>query len=79
MTNFFRVDEFNAAHNSSRVFFYDAHSEALKHVTGFREVEACETEGQEHTTIQAFVAATCDMDGWNDAVEHLGSVSYLPQ
>lgn len=75
----FRVDEFNASHNSSRVFFYDTHSEALKHVEGWRKVEARETEGLEHVTIQAFSAETCDMDGWNNAVEIFGSVSYLPQ
>lgn len=79
MKNFFlRVDEFNAAHNSSRVFFYTELPKALEHTKGCLVVEASETEGNEHVTIQIFAAETCDMDGWNNG-EVLSSVSYLPQ
>ena len=62
---FFRIDEWNAAGNGSRVYFETTESEALKHVSSMHQIT--ETSCVEHTSIQPFTAETCDMDGWNNS------------
>jgi len=64
---FFRIDEWNAAGNGSRVHFETTESEALKHVSSMRQITSQETECIEHTSIQPFTADTCDMQGWNNS------------
>lgn len=64
---FFRIDEWNAQGNSSRVHFEQTREEAMKHVSSMRQITAQETEGIEHASIQPFTADTCDMEGWNNS------------
>lgn len=62
---FFRIDEWNAQGNSSHVYFEENLTEALKYVSSMRQIT--DTEGVDHTSIQPFIAETCDMDGWNNS------------
>lgn len=64
---FYRIDEWNAQGNGSRVHFEETREEAMKYVSSMRKITAQQTEGIEHTSIQPFSADTCDMEGWNNS------------
>ena len=73
---FFRIDEWNAAGNGSRVHFETTQDEAMKHVSSMRQITPQETDGVEHTSIQSFTAETCDMEGWNNSNAESAPVNY---
>ena len=65
MPTFFRIDEWHKSGSGSKVHFEKTAAEALSWTLGMNEATPEQTNGREHTTIQAFVAETCDMDGWD--------------
>ena len=67
MATFFRIDEWNALCNGSKIHFEQTEQGALSWIKGMRPITAQETEGIEHTSIQQFDADSCDMDGWNNS------------
>ena len=70
MKTFFRIDEWYKNGSGSKFYFEQTETEAMAHVSGMSRVALAETEGQEHTTIVAFKAETCDMEGWDYSVSN---------
>jgi hypothetical protein len=64
MATFYRIDEWFSDETGSKTFFEESKEEALKYVSGFRQITAKEAEGIEYTSIQAFEADTCDWEGF---------------
>lgn len=67
MATYYRIDEWNASGTGSKIYFEPTLEDAMKYVSGMREITPQETEGIEHTSIQLFTAETCDMEGWNNS------------
>jgi hypothetical protein len=61
----FRIDEWSSKGEGNSTAFAENPAEALAYVAGLSEVFANETDGICHTSIQSFVSASADMEGWH--------------